>query len=178
MKKCRNLLIGLWLATIPLSAQKVTNIRAQQEGREIAVYYDLSARANVTLSVTVDGKRIRTDKTSGDIGRHIEAGGQKRIAWQVMDETNGRFKADNVVFSVRANAPWRTFILAEGAVSPRPFQYSAGLMAGAVARAGFYVKARSGFQFGAADGYILPDGKEREATGKFKPPLSYLCNGK
>ena len=85
------------MAVIPLSAQQVTNIRAQQEGREIAVYYDLSARANVTLNVKVDGKLIRIEKISGDIGKSVEAGEQKRIAWQVLDETNGRFKAENVV---------------------------------------------------------------------------------
>ena len=158
MKKCRNILILLCLAVIPLSAQQVTNIRAQQEGREIAVYYDLSARANVTMSVKVDGKRIRTEKTSGDIGKGVEAGEQKRIAWLVLDETNGRFKAEKVVFSVRANAPWRTFILAEGGISPQPFQYSAGLMVGAVARMGGYVKARSSFQFANPVGYIRPEG--------------------
>ena len=159
MKRYRNILILLCLAVMPLSAQQVTNIRAQQEGREIAVYYDLSARANVTLNVKVDGKRIRTEKMSGDVGKDIEAGEQKRIAWQVLDETNGRFKAENVVFSVRANAPWRTFILAEGGISPQPFQYSAGLMVGAVSRVGGYIKARSSFQFANSIGSIRPEGE-------------------
>ena len=156
MKKCRNILILLCLAVTPLSAQTVSNIRAQQEGREIAVYYDLSAIANVTMSVTADGKRLRISQTSGDIGKGIEAGEQKRIAWQVLDEQNGRFQAENVVFSVRANAPWRAFVLAEAGISPKPFQYSAGLMVGAVARAGVYAKGRSSFQFAKSSGHISP----------------------
>ena len=72
-----------------------------------------------------------------------------------MDEKDGRFKAQNVVFSVKALAPWRTFVLAEGAVSPMPFQPSAGLMVGAVSRAGFYVKGRTGFQFGNSMGTLF-----------------------
>jgi len=146
------------LTALPLSAQRVTNIRAQQEGREIAVYYDLSARANVTLKVTVDGKDIKPQLVSGDLGKNTEAGEQKRIAWQVLDEKDGKFNAQNVVFSVRANAPWRTFILAEGAIAPKPFQYSVGLMAGVVSRAGVYVKARSSFQFANPQGFIRPEG--------------------
>ena len=150
----RKIIIVLLFIPFVLSAQTVTNIRAQQEGREIAVYYDLSAKANIQLQVTIDGKCTPVKLISGDIGKGIEAGERKRIAWQVLDEKNGRFKASNVVFSVKALAPWRTFILAEGGVSPIPLQPSAGLMVGAVSRVGFYAKARTGFQFGTPLGYI------------------------
>ena len=154
MKIYRNIVILLLYATIPLSAQTVSNIRAQQEGREIAVYYDLTERANISLGVKVDGKHVKPKLLSGDLGKHVEAGTKKRISWQVLDERDGKFQSNNVVFSVRANAPWRPFILAEGAFAPKPFQYSAGIMAGIVSRAGIYVKARSSFQFGSADGTI------------------------
>lgn len=181
MKK-RYVTILLTLIPLSLSAQQVSNIRAQQEGREIAVYYDLSATANVSLKVKVNGKTIKPQLTSGDIGRHVESGTQRRIAWQVLDENNGRFKAQNVVFSVRANAPWRTFLLAEGAISPKPFQYSAGLMAGVVSRAGVYVKARSSFQFGTADGYIRQtDGTYYVSTSDANltnAEMPYLLSGK
>lgn len=140
--------IFLLFFPLTLFAQTVSNIRAQQEGREIAVYYDLSALANIQLQVTIDGKQVPVKLLSGDVGKRIEAGERKRIAWRVLDEKDGRFKARNVVFSVKALAPWRTFILAEGAASPMPFQPSAGLMVGAVSRVGFYAKARTGFQYG------------------------------
>ena len=148
--------LTILLAIIPsiIFAQQVTNIRAQQEGREIAVYYDLTERANISLGVKVDGKRVKPKLLSGNLGKHVEAGTKKRISWQVLDERDGKFQSNNVVFSVRANAPWRPFILAEGAFAPKPFQYSAGIMAGIVSRAGIYVKARSSFQFGSADGTI------------------------
>ena len=157
MRRYKIIVFLISLTALPLSAQRVTNIRAQQEGREIAVYYDLSARANVTLKVTVDGKNIKPQRLSGDLGKNTEAGEQKRIAWQVLDEKDGKFKAQNVEFSVQANAPWRTFVLAEAGISPMPFQYSAGLMAGAVSRVGAYVKARSSWQFAATDGTIRKD---------------------
>ena len=155
MRIYRNIVVILFVyAAIPLFAQQVSNIRAQQEGREIAVYYDLTERANVTLGVKVDGKRLKPKLLSGDFGKHVQAGTKKRIAWQVLDEKDGKFQSNNVIFSVRANAPWRPFILAEGAISPKPFQYSAGIMAGVVSRAGVYIKARSSFQFGSSDGTI------------------------
>ena len=170
------------VAVVPLSAQKVANIRAQQEGREIAVYYDLTERANVTLGVKVDGRRVKPRLLSGDIGRNTAAGERRRIAWQVLDENNGRFKADNVVFSVHASAPWRAFLMAEGAISPKPFQYSAGLMAGAVSRAGFYIKARSSFQFGPQSGHIsLENGMYYVSTLQSScmgNEMPYLLSGK
>lgn len=153
-RKRKIVLILLSLLAISSYAQQVSNIRAQQEGREIAVYYDLTERANVMLSVKVDGKRVKPKLLSGDLGKHVEAGTRKRIAWQVLDEKDGKFQSNNVIFSVRANAPWRPFILAEGAITPKPFQYSAGIMAGVVSRAGVYIKARSSFQFGKASGSI------------------------
>ncbi len=102
MKTYRNIVVILFMyAAIPLSAQQVSNIRAQQEGREIAVYYDLTERANVTLGVKVDGKRLKPKLLSGDFGKHVEAGTKKRIAWQVLDEKDGKFQSNNVIFSVR-----------------------------------------------------------------------------
>ncbi len=165
-----------------LSAQQVTNIRAQQEGREIAVYYDLTERANVTLGVKVDGERVKPQLLSGDLGRHIEAGERKRIAWQVLDEKNGKFKSTDVVFSVRANAPWRAFVLAEGAIASKPFQYSVGLMAGAVSRVGAYAKARSSFQFGSPEGFIRRDNDNYYISTKDAShnaaEMPYLMSGK
>lgn len=156
MKRNRFILCLLCIVlTLPLSAQEVSNIRAQQEGREIAVYYDLSERANVSLNVKVNGQNAKPTLLSGDIGKNIEPGERKRIAWQVLDERNGKFKSNDVVFSVRANAPRRAFVLAEGAIAPKPFQYSVGLMVGVVSRVGVYVKARSSFQFGKSVGDIV-----------------------
>ena len=166
MKRCKIIVFFVCLTALPLSAQRVTNIHAQQEGREIAVYYDLSARANVTLKVTVDGKNIKPQLVSGDLGKNTEAGEQKRIAWQVLDEKDGKFNAQNVVFSIHANAPWRAFVLAQGGISPKPFQYSAGLMAGVVSRAGVYVKATSSFQFASIYGNIA-----RNEDGLYVSPL-------
>ena len=180
----RKRFISILLAIAPtlLLAQEVSNIRAQQEGREIAVYYDLSERANVSLNVKVNGKNTNPTFLSGDIGKNIEAGERKRIAWQVLDEQNGKFKSNDVVFSVRANAPWRAFVLAEGAIAPKPFQYSVGLMAGAVSRVGAYAKARSSFQFGSPEGFIRRDNDNYYISTKDAShnaaEMPYLMSGK
>lgn len=154
MKRSSIIILLLYALISSLSAQQVTNISAQQEGREIAIYYDLSSRAHITLSVRANGKRLHPEMLSGAIGKNVEAGTRKRIAWGVLTEQKGRFKADNVVFTVRAFAPWRTFVMAEAGLSPAPFQYSAGIMTGMVSRVGWYFKARTSFQYAPTDGYI------------------------
>lgn len=160
MHNSRNILILLLLIATPLYAQDVTNISAQQEGRDIVVYYDLSDKADVSLDVRFNGRRQKISMLSGDIGKSIESGNRKKIVWHVLDEKESSFLQNNVVFTVRANAPYRTILLAEGGISALPFTPSGGLMIGGVKRVGWYVKGRSNFIFGnpKPNGSITPKG--------------------
>ncbi len=174
-----------------LTAQEISNLRVQQEGRDIMIYYDLSAKANVKLNIKIWDKRIKAKKLLGDIGKNVGEGKHKQIVWQVFNENNpkfrnhylrnGKFQASNVVFSVKAYAPWRAFVIAEGGLSPKPMQYSAGLMVGAVARVGFYAKARSSFQFAQSESFIDIEGENAlfsNGTTMPKDALPYYLNGK
>lgn len=147
MKIYKNIVILLLYAAAPLSAQTVTNIRAQQEGRDIVVYYNLSDKADVSLSVRFNGKRQKVSMLFGDVGKGVEWGNRKKIIWHVLDEKGSTFSQNNVVFTVRANAPYKTILLAEGGVSAMPSTPSGGLMVGGVGRIGWYVKGRTNFIF-------------------------------
>lgn len=153
----------LILVSLCSAAQKVTNIRAQQEGRNIVIYYDLSDKANVSLDVYFSGKRQKTSLLSGDIGRRVEPGDSNKIVWHVLDERRSSiFFRQNVVFTVRANAPYRTFLLAEGGASALPLTHSAGLMIGGVGRIGWYLKGLSNYYFWEPEptGFIIPNNDE------------------
>jgi hypothetical protein len=152
--------IVLIFISLPAIAQVVTNLYAQQEGRDIVVRYDLSDKADVSLDVRFNGRRQKISMLSGDIGKSIESGNQKKIVWHVLDEKGSTFLQKNVVFTVRANAPYRTILLAEGGISALPFTPSGGLMIGGVKRVGWYVKGRSNFIFRKTQpsGTIIPDG--------------------
>ena len=88
------------------------------------------------------------------------SGNRKKIVWHVLDEKGSTFLQNNVIFTVRANAPYRTILLAEGGMSALPFTPSGGLMIGGVKRVGWYVKGRSNFIFGnpKPNGSIIPNG--------------------
>ena len=151
----KRLLLILWLTCIPLShalCQRVTNVRAMQKGDKIVVSYDLSGKADVSVSLKIDGEKKKMTRFVGDVGKNIEKGQDKTIVWDVLAENPDGFNEDNVVFTVCANPVWRTFLLAEGAISPSPLQGSGGFMVGRAARWGYYLKFRSSFMFTAKNG--------------------------
>ena len=152
----------LVFVSITSSAQKVTNIHAQQEGRDIVVYYDLSDQADVSLDIRFHGERQKISMLSGDVGKGVEKGRKNQIIWHVLDEKGSTFLQNNVVFTVRAKAPYKTILLAEGGVSALLFTPSGGLMVGGARRVGWYIKGRTNFVFGKPepDGSIIPNGNE------------------
>jgi len=152
----RYILIG-FLMCIGLHsyAQKVTNVRSTQSGDKIVVLYDLSGKADVSMTMKAGTEKQSISRLSGDIGKGINKGQDRKIIWDVMSEYPDGFEADSVVFTVKAYPQWRTFVLAEGAVSPSPLQYSGGIMIGRAARWGYYLKFRSSFMFAPSnDGYF------------------------
>lgn len=167
----RYILIG-FLMCIGLHsyAQKVTNVRSTQSGDKIVVLYDLSGKADVSMTMKAGTEKQPISRLSGDIGKGINKGQDRKIIWDVMSEYPDGFEADSVVFTVKAYPQWRTFVLAEGAVSPSPLQYSGGFMVGRAARWGYYLKFRSSFMFAPSiDGdfsnsYLTTDGYRMSVT--------------
>jgi len=151
-------------------AQKVTNVRSEQKGQDIVVWYDLSGKADISVSMYINGKKKPITRLSGDVGKRINKGIDRKIVWNVLSEYPDGFEADNIVFTVKATPVWRTFLLAEGAISPSPLQGSGGFMVGRAARWGYYLKFRSSFMFAPSrDGefnnsYITTDGSKMSVT--------------
>ena len=138
-------------------SQRVTNVRAEQKGDSIVVSYDLSAKADVSVRLKVDNKRRPIKRVSGAVGKAMEKGKDKAIVWNVLADNPDGFEEDNVVFTVKANPVWRTFLVAEGAVSPVPLQGSGGFMVGRAARWGYYLKFRSSFMFAPSNNGVFQD---------------------
>jgi hypothetical protein len=74
-------------------AQTVTNIRFEQAGKLIDVYYDLSGKGNesfqVKLYCSLDGGKTwgtPLNYVTGDVGEKIKQGTNKKITWDVLKE--------------------------------------------------------------------------------------------
>lgn len=101
------------LALHPLVAQRVENVRSEQRGDLIYVYYDLIGsdcceEFDVLLFADFDqcGDRdnLQLREVSGDVGTNVRAGRDRKIVWDVLEEVD---RLGSVQFSVRAY-PLRT----------------------------------------------------------------------
>ena len=103
-----SLLTILWTLSSTLSAQKVENVRFEQAGKMINIYYDLAASQSgqlfdVTVYYSIDGGgswKGPLNFVSGNTGKNQSAGTGKKISWDVLSECEKL--TGNVVFEVRA----------------------------------------------------------------------------
>ncbi len=87
---------------LSLSAQKATNVIARQVGKNIEVTYDLDQMSDVSLSVSTDGGKTFSQPllhVSGDAGKKISPGSNKKIMWVVLDDRES-LVSGNVVFRI------------------------------------------------------------------------------
>ena len=106
----------LMLSAAEALAQNVKNVDANQEGKSIAVTYDLNEKANISLYVTQDGGKSKTliplIYTSGDVGKNVSPGTGKKIYWQVLDQyPNQNFQGENMSFIVKGRPSMRFFAM-------------------------------------------------------------------
>lgn len=103
-------LVIFFFITLPhLHAQKVTNIRAEQEGKKIIIYYDLTGakqgrKFNVSVYCSTDGGRNFgpvLKSVTGDAGKNVSAGYNKKIIWDVLQDRE-KLTGDDIRFEVRA----------------------------------------------------------------------------
>ena len=85
-------ILQIILAVLCLSAraQKVSNIRAEQLGQEIVVFYSLETASPCEISLLLSQDNGSTwsaplKNVSGDVGKNISAG-EKKITWKVLEE--------------------------------------------------------------------------------------------
>ena len=93
MKKFTLLTAFLAFIIIAVNAQTITNVRFEQLGKLIDVYYDLEANESKTYTVTMfcskDGGKtwgLPIKKGSGDVGDNVKPGTNKKVTWDVLKE--------------------------------------------------------------------------------------------
>lgn len=149
-------LAALWASAQLVSAQSpaggktsgvVSNVDANQEGKSIAITYDLRTSANVSVFYTQDGGKTRTQIPraflSGDVGIKIAPGNNKRILWRVLEQYPDQgFHADNMSFIVQGQVPL-AFFAQFNAGYALDSGVNVGLTIGQLGRMGWYAKFMS-----------------------------------
>ena len=95
------------LLCLSAQAQKVSNIRAEQRGQDIVVFYSLETTSPCEVSLLLSQDNGVTwsgplKNVSGDVGKNISAG-EKTIIWKVLEERE-QLVGDKLKFKVIANA--------------------------------------------------------------------------
>ena len=143
----------LWLPcciiTQEAAAQDVTNVDAYQEGKSIAVTYDLKNPAKISLYYSNDGGRtvtsIPTRFLEGDVGTKVTPGTGKKILWHVLEQNeNQDFRSENLSFIVKSNLSSRFFATANAGYSFDSGPIT-GFTVGQMADIGWYARAMTTF---------------------------------
>lgn len=142
---------SLLVSTGIAMAQNITNVDANQEGKAIAITYSLDEKANISLFATLDeGKTITTlplQFLSGDVGKRVSPGKEKKILWMPLEQYQGQdFRKTNLSFIVVGKPCMRFFATLNGGYS-----MDSGLMLGAtvgqLGLVGWYVKGMTTLSF-------------------------------
>lgn len=91
-------------------AQNVTNVTAEQVGKNIVVSYDLDKAATISVCYSTDGGKTYSSpmqQVTGDVGKSVSAG-HKSITWNVLSELE-KLVCSNLVFKVISEGGTQTF---------------------------------------------------------------------
>ena len=99
----------LWIVSpFHLLAQSaVSNVRAMQEGRNVVLLYDLSKDTEILqVKIEVDGRSrvIPSSCLSGDVGKKVLHGTNRRIVYNVLSDYTSGLRSDNVYFVIEDNS--------------------------------------------------------------------------
>jgi formylglycine-generating enzyme required for sulfatase activity len=117
MKEQRTLTICILFVVFPLllspdmsfAWEKVENVRVEQVGEQVQIYFDLSGDADryvVKVKGSADGGRTYTlpmKSVSGDIGKEVRPGRGRKIIWRTLKDV-GELEGETFVFEVEAIA--------------------------------------------------------------------------
>lgn len=141
-----SLLAALGLSYVA-GAQNVTRVSSYPEGKDIAITYALDEKANISVYVTRDDGQTRTQipkaYLSGDIGKKVSSGRNKKALWHFRDQfPDQSFPSDDLRFIVVGKPVMQLFVAVNGGYAP-----DSGPMLGAtigqVGIWGWYVKGMS-----------------------------------
>ena len=99
------ILLILFLFSLSLWAQNVTNVRGSQEGQNIILLYDLAEDARISeVLIDINGKNrvIPASCLSGDVNKTVAKGTDRRIVYDVLLDYTDGLRADNVAFVINA----------------------------------------------------------------------------
>ena len=105
--------ILFWISQIlsfPLLAQTVSNVQAEQVGKQIVITYSLDKQADISICYTTDGGKTFSaplKQVTGDVGKNIAAG-KHTITWNVLEEVD-KLIADDIMFVVIPSKDILTF---------------------------------------------------------------------
>ena len=104
-------------------SQKIGNIRAEQDGNNIVIHYDIinlsgAETFDISLYLSIDEAEFTGPlrSVSGDVGMNVAAGRNKKITWYVLEERES-LKSNSVEFKVMArtyNAKIIEMVFVEG----------------------------------------------------------------
>ena len=101
------LLMFILMPGISSAWEEVENVRVEQVGDDVHIYYDLRGDADkykVTVRGSSDGGRnyrLPMKTVSGDVGKKVRPGSGKRIIWKALKDA-GELEGDEFVFEVEA----------------------------------------------------------------------------
>lgn len=131
------------------NAQSITNVDANQEGKAIAITYDLNEMADISLYVTQDGGATKTlipqSYLAGDSGKRVAPGIEKKVLWRVLDQCpDQNFKGENMSFIVKGKPSIRFFTVLNAGYS-LDSGFNMGVTVGQFGSIGWYVKGMTTF---------------------------------
>lgn len=160
----QKIIIFLLLLSSALSAlaQNATNVRVRQEGEEIIITYDLNKKSDVHVYISTKEHNQYRELIAvrGAVGKNISAGENLKIIWHPLNEQS-EFVVQNVRFKVEAENAYdryvrpgkqggkntETFLVGEVGISPTSQIGGGGMIGQTYSGFGWYIKARSNFQF-------------------------------
>lgn len=139
---------ALMMASVA-KAQSINNVDANQEGKAIAVTYDLNEMADISLYVTQDGGATRTlipqTFLAGDAGKKVAPGMGKKVLWRVLDQyPNQNFQGENMSFIVEGKPSMRFFAILNTGYS-LDSGFNMGATIGQIGSIGWYIKGMTTF---------------------------------
>jgi uncharacterized protein (TIGR02145 family) len=106
-----NLILSFLFLFITLfsSAQKIENIRTEQQAKKINIYYDITGTEtgqtfDVKVYCSTDGGASWDEplqSVTGDVGKNVTTGCNKKIVWDVLKDRE-KLQGDKIQFEIRA----------------------------------------------------------------------------
>ena len=105
----RKLILFILMLPLFTYAQRIENIRAEQDGKKINIYYNITGAKsgqtfNVKLYCSTDGGHTWGSSlkyVTGEVGQNISGGYNKLIVWDVLGERE-KLTGDRICFEIRA----------------------------------------------------------------------------